>query len=256
MFSGQRFDSEHDEREIKRIEVDAKEIRDVQVTQDDGRAVVYVNGVKVREFPAVEEREIVEIVDSQGVRQGVFVRDGKGTVRVRSGDHVDFDELVRSMGSGEGAGFFSAVRPLEDAPPVMIGITMSSPAPGHLLEGTGLHRDEVTYITDVIEGLPAHEAGLRKGDVIVKIDDADSGDADTLRSVLRTKSPGDTLKVTVLRDGQRNEFLLGLKAYEREALSGGNSGPVSKSASWTPATDRSSKRSNSSRRSSPSWARR
>lgn len=210
------------ERQIKRIKVDAKEIRDVDVSQTDGRAVVYVNGVKVRELPPVEGREIVEIVDSEGVRRGVFIREG-GTVLVRTGDDVNIDqidEVVRALERRVGNGAYRDVDPFTGAPPVMVGVSMVSPAPERALEGTGLESKEVTYISDVIDGLPAQKAGLRKGDVIVKIGDEDSGDAETLRSVLREKSPGETLKVIVLREGDRKEFVLGLEAYKREALSG------------------------------------
>jgi putative serine protease PepD len=53
----------------------------------------------------------------------------------------------------------------------------------------------------VQDGQPAAEAGLAEGDVIVEIDGETISDAAGLTAAIRAQSPGDTVTVTYLRDG-------------------------------------------------------
>lgn len=53
----------------------------------------------------------------------------------------------------------------------------------------------------VVAGSPADTAGLKEGDVIVKIDDKELTDDSSLAAVLTNYSPGDTVTLTVNRDG-------------------------------------------------------
>jgi putative serine protease PepD len=57
-------------------------------------------------------------------------------------------------------------------------------------------------LSQVVAGSAAERAGLRDGDVIVRFDDAPMSSLEDLRSVLRTKRPGDTVEVVYLRDGR------------------------------------------------------
>ena len=55
------------------------------------------------------------------------------------------------------------------------------------------------YINDVTDGLPAQTAGLQPKDVFVSIDNATINNATQLRTILDTKTAGDTIQVTVAR---------------------------------------------------------
>lgn len=57
-------------------------------------------------------------------------------------------------------------------------------------------------LSQVVAGSAAERAGLRDGDVIVRFDDAPMSSLEDLRTVLRTKRPGDTVEVVYLRDGR------------------------------------------------------
>jgi putative serine protease PepD len=59
-------------------------------------------------------------------------------------------------------------------------------------------------VADVIGGQPAAKAGLRAGDVIVKLDDTVINSSDSLSTVIDGKKPGDKLRVTYLRNGVRH----------------------------------------------------
>jgi hypothetical protein len=57
-------------------------------------------------------------------------------------------------------------------------------------------------LSQVVPGSAAARAGLRDGDVIVRFDDAPMSSLEDLRTVLRSKRPGDTVEVVYLRDGR------------------------------------------------------
>lgn len=54
----------------------------------------------------------------------------------------------------------------------------------------------------VIQDSPAEKAGLKQGDIIVKVDDQAIDEKNNLTSALAQYSVGDTVKLTVVRDGQ------------------------------------------------------
>ena len=51
-------------------------------------------------------------------------------------------------------------------------------------------------------GTGAADAGLQRGDVITKLDDTEIESGDDLSGVIDGKKPGDTMKVTYVRDGE------------------------------------------------------
>ena len=63
---------------------------------------------------------------------------------------------------------------------------------------------EGVYIYDIEKETGAEKAGLQIGDIINKIDDVNVNSMANLLGYLRTKRPGDVIKVHVLRDGDEN----------------------------------------------------
>jgi membrane-associated protease RseP (regulator of RpoE activity) len=55
------------------------------------------------------------------------------------------------------------------------------------------------YIFDVVEGMPADEAGLRPRDVFVSVNDLEISSFEDLQLLLETKNPGDEISLTVAR---------------------------------------------------------
>lgn len=68
-----------------------------------------------------------------------------------------------------------------------------------------------TVVVKVEDGYPAAKAGLKKGDVIVKIDDTEIEDTSHLRYVLYKYSVGDEIKLKVIRDNKEIDVTLKLE---------------------------------------------
>lgn len=64
--------------------------------------------------------------------------------------------------------------------------------------------------SSVVEGSPAQKAGLKAGDIIIKIDSTKLDLAHPLSSVIGRYTVGDTVKVTFIRDGQKRDLAIEL----------------------------------------------
>lgn len=71
------------------------------------------------------------------------------------------------------------------------------------------------YIFEVMEGMPAKDAGLLVGDVITSVDDISVTEIENFTAVLEDKNPGDILQVTVARGEMwRERFSTSVKLTE------------------------------------------
>jgi 2-alkenal reductase len=72
-----------------------------------------------------------------------------------------------------------------------------------LVDERGNLLDHGVLVQNVLPGTPAHTAGLRPGDVIIAVNDTTIDEEHPLINVLLDYQPGDTVRLTVLRDGRR-----------------------------------------------------
>ncbi|MCC2316824.1 S1C family serine protease [Cellulomonas chengniuliangii] len=72
-------------------------------------------------------------------------------------------------------------------------------------------------VQQVTEGSPAAEAGIRQGDVIVAIDDRPVAGAESLTAYVRELTSGSEVTLTVVRDGQTEEFDVTLATREEDS---------------------------------------
>ena len=70
-------------------------------------------------------------------------------------------------------------------------------------------------VISVVMGSPADSAGLETGDLIIAVDDAPILGMSELAARIRLSSPGTTLEVTVLRNGEQMTFTVVLAALGR-----------------------------------------
>jgi len=66
----------------------------------------------------------------------------------------------------------------------------------------GVSETNGALVTDTIEGSPAAEAGIQRGDVIVEIDGKEVEDSTRLRNMVAATEPGTTINVKIMRDGK------------------------------------------------------
>ncbi len=120
------------------------------------------------------------------------------------------------MNDGELSTHFVVSQP----PRVMLGINLSEPSPA-LRKQLKLGEDQqVILVEGVLDGLPADKAGMEDFDVILSIDGSDQASGETLRKALANKNPGDTLKLVVLRGGERHKIEPILARYDASQLDG------------------------------------
>jgi S1-C subfamily serine protease len=83
-----------------------------------------------------------------------------------------------------------------------LGITPAELTP-QLTEQYGIDAESGVLVLEVVPGSPAEEAGISPSDVIVAVDDEEVAEPGDLLAELRTRDPGDTIDLTVLRGGDQ-----------------------------------------------------
>lgn len=58
----------------------------------------------------------------------------------------------------------------------------------------------------VISGSPADKAGIKKGDIIIKIDGKEVNEDNSIANVLQSHNPGDKIKLTIVRDDEEMDI--------------------------------------------------
>ncbi|MFG0314191.1 MAG: PDZ domain-containing protein [Phycisphaerales bacterium] len=107
---------------------------------------------------------------------------------------------------------------LASQPKVMLGINLTEPSDAVRKQLKLGDDQQAIFVEKVIDGLPAKKAGLEAYDVIVSIDGSEYANGELLRKVLREKSPGDPLKLVVLRGGDTVKIKAELAPYSAEKL--------------------------------------
>ena len=82
-----------------------------------------------------------------------------------------------------------------------LGITYLSVTDAQTAQQLGVSAYGV-YVVDVVKGGPAEQAGLKAGDRIVSVDGTEIAAKDDLGTLMQQHKAGDTLSITVARDGQ------------------------------------------------------
>ena len=92
----------------------------------------------------------------------------------------------------------------DSKPSPRIGVGIAEPGKT-LANQLRIDRNDATVITRVSSGSAADKAGLREFDIVTRIDGDDNADPDDLRKAVRSKQWGDTLILTIIREGQTIE---------------------------------------------------
>ena len=85
-----------------------------------------------------------------------------------------------------------------------------------LAESFGLDRPRGALVSSVEKGAPAEKAGIKAGDVIIKVNDKDVERSAELPAEISMMKPGTTAKITVWRDRDAKEFTVGITELKEE----------------------------------------
>jgi putative serine protease PepD len=135
------------------------------------------------------------------------------------GEVIGINTAIRSTtnltGEAGSIGLGFAI-PVDDAEPIAtqlvegetptharMGVTVGTPQNDEGLPGGAVVRS-------VEPGTAAADVGLRRGDIITRVDDTIISSSDTLVAIVRTYRPGDEVEVTYLRDGTQHTVTMTL----------------------------------------------
>jgi serine protease Do len=90
-----------------------------------------------------------------------------------------------------------------------LGITVAEISPD-MAEAWGLKNDRGALVQSVSPGLPADQAGVKKGDIITAIDGKPVATSDEVVRLISGKDPGSKVRMTVLRDGHEQTLTANL----------------------------------------------
>jgi len=158
--------------------------------------------------------------DPGGSDQKSFVAIGVPAVQLFTGAHADYHKAGDTADKIDAGGLVQVAavarelvaylserdRPLTSKLGA-VSAAAPSPAPGERRVSLGTIPDYAfagpgVRITGATPGSPAEAAGLKAGDVLLKIDDAAIGSMRDLSDALKTRAAGTKIAVTFLRDGK------------------------------------------------------
>lgn len=116
----------------------------------------------------------------------------------------------------------------------MIGVQIQSVS-ADLAASLGLSTARGAIVSTVQAGGPGEKAGIKRGDVIVAINDQPIADSNNLRNTVAATAPGTPITVTLIRDGREqklNVTLAELPSSETARAGEGEGGPATPSGKF------------------------
>lgn len=93
--------------------------------------------------------------------------------------------------------------PSDDILPIIESIINTGNAPERLIIGiTGTDTAHGVTVDAVVENTPAEKAGIKRGDLILKVDDKAVKTIDEINRIRDSHKKGDTITLTIYRDGE------------------------------------------------------
>lgn len=98
--------------------------------------------------------------------------------------------------------FFHAADRDDDDQPGWLGVYIQN-IDQDLADDEGLPSTDGVYISGIVDGSPAEEAGLKKGDVIMKFDGQEARSIRRLTRLIEDSKPGSKVDIEIWRDGNQ-----------------------------------------------------
>jgi serine protease Do len=94
-----------------------------------------------------------------------------------------------------------------------LGVSIRDVTP-EVATAAGLPAPQGAVIAEMVKGGPAEQAGLKQGDIVVAYQHTAIADASALRNAVSTTPVGQQVKVTVLRDGHKQELTATVRSLD------------------------------------------
>ena len=108
-----------------------------------------------------------------------------------------------------------------------------------IADALGVDLDQGAIITQVMRGSPAANAGIKAGDLVIAADGEPVRSATHLRNKIGLLRVGETIELTVLRDGDRHTLSAKLEEPEQLQMRGGGTVRRLSGATFAPLTEES-----------------
>ncbi len=96
-----------------------------------------------------------------------------------------------------------------------LGVTLQDLTP-EVVSKMGLSSTRGVLVAGVFQESPAERAGIRKGDVVIAYEGKEMRDSGTLRNDVSTALIGQEVKISVLREGKKQDFLIQIGSQEEQ----------------------------------------
>lgn len=187
------------------IPVFAQEEKTKEKTKDDKKDV---EQIIITRKGGADEKIVVEVNGDKVTVNGKPVEDLKdGDVKVRRNKYKSYDAMDAlgaynfNWNDNEPFKFYGDV----DENTAMLGVTTEKV-------------EEGAKINNITDESAAEKAGLKKDDIITKIDDKKIGDPDALSEAIRKHKPGEKVTITYLRDKKEHKVTAELGKWKGNAF--------------------------------------
>ena len=143
-----------------------------------------------------------------------------------TGQIIGINTVKISVTGVEGLGF---AIPIDDALPIIKELIENGKIVRPYIGVSGIDLDSTTarrnnlvegiYVAQVLNGSPAKEAGIQRGDVIVKIEGTEVKTMEELNKIKNTKKIGDTITLTINRNGKETDVKVKLASDDIDTTS-------------------------------------
>jgi serine protease Do len=98
-----------------------------------------------------------------------------------------------------------------------LGVMIQKVTP-EIAKNFGLKEPEGALVSDVVEGSPADQAGIKRGDIIISYDGKPIKDMETLPKLVASTEVGKKVKVKIIREGKTLEKEVTIAELKEEEL--------------------------------------
>lgn len=191
------------------------------LTMKDGEIVeATVDGEKIPKDRIQREGDRVRLLDEDGDELIEFRVLADGGFWIGDGDPPAHGLAGGLFAEGLGHGDAMEFKTIDGQEPrPMIGVTLSE-VDEAVADQLGLDAEEVVLISGVTEGLPADKAGIKRSDIVVKIDGGTPATEERLRELIASKKQGEKIRLEVIRKGKPQEVTIEIAQVKPRVVAG------------------------------------